>query len=138
MKIATLTPSFVEVIPDRLEKGTLYICERYHTAIHLCCCGCGEEVVTPLSPVEWSVHMSRGKISLHPSIGNWSFECRSHYWIRNNQVVWAGGLTDKQIKLVKARDVADKELYIAKVNKSKSKSGGIIASFMAFLKRLWP
>jgi len=82
--------------------------------------------------------MSRGKISLHPSIGNWSFECRSHYWIRNNQVVWAGGLTDEQIKLVKARDVADKKMYIAKVNESKSKPGGIIASFMAFLKWLWP
>ena len=29
-------------------------------------------------------------ISLNPSIGNWSYPCRSHYWIKGNRVVWDG------------------------------------------------
>jgi Family of unknown function (DUF6527) len=33
-------------------------------------------------------------ISLDPSIGNWGFQCRSHYWIKNNRVVWAESEND--------------------------------------------
>ena len=40
----TITPVFVDFIPDHVEQGKIYISETYHTAIHKCCCGCGEEV----------------------------------------------------------------------------------------------
>jgi hypothetical protein len=35
---------------------------------------------------------------LHPSIGNWSFACQSHYWIRNNRVEWAPKWSREQIE----------------------------------------
>jgi len=119
MKSKAVTPAFVDIIPDQLKEGILYICERYNIAIHKCCCGCGEEVVTPLTPADWSVHKEGKSVTLSPSIGNWSFACRSHYWIHRNQVIWAGTMTQKQIALVKAGDKADKEAYIAAVNAQK-------------------
>lgn len=118
-----ITPLFVDIIPDRLEEGILYICERYGTAIHKCCCGCGEEVVTPLSPVDWSFRREGGTVTLSPSIGNWSFTCRSHYLIRQNRIVWAGGITDTQVERIKTHDKADKEAYIAAINSQKTRSG---------------
>ncbi|MCP5272477.1 MAG: hypothetical protein H6932_14825 [Burkholderiaceae bacterium] len=116
MKLDQLQPEFVDFIPKSLQPGTLYISERYMTASHLCACGCGEKVVTPLSPVDWQLRKGRGTVSLHPSIGNWNYACRSHYWIRHNKVVWAGAMTEQQIALVQARDLADKKKYIDQVN----------------------
>jgi len=46
---------FVEFIPAKPEEGILYISIEYKTATHLCACGCGERVVTPLSPVDWKL-----------------------------------------------------------------------------------
>jgi hypothetical protein len=80
---------FVEYIPEQLEERTIYISIRFATAVHRCCCGCGREVVTPLSPTGWSLTFDGETISLAPSIGNWSYPCRSHYWIRRDRVVWA-------------------------------------------------
>jgi len=48
-----VTPEFVEYIPDELVARTLYIAAKYRTVVHLCCCGCGRKVVTPLSPAAW-------------------------------------------------------------------------------------
>lgn len=58
-------------------------------------------------------------MTLHPSIGNWSFACQSHYWIRRNQVVWDKALSQREISRVRARDRGDKEAYIAAVNRRK-------------------
>ncbi len=84
-------PLFVEVVPgpDLMEDGVLYISIAYATAIHKCACGCGRQAVTPLSPEEWSLSYNGETISLRPSIGNWGMECKSHYWIRDNRVIWA-------------------------------------------------
>jgi len=79
---------FVEFIPDQLEDGILYVSIVYATVLHKCACGCGNEVVTPLSPSDWQLTFNGETISLFPSIGNWSFPCRSHYWIRKNEAVW--------------------------------------------------
>jgi hypothetical protein len=79
---------FVEIIPDELEEGVLYITIEYCTAIHKCVCGCGNEVVTPLSPKDWRLTFDGKSVSLYPSIGNWGFECQSHYWIKNNNVLF--------------------------------------------------
>ncbi len=124
MKSKAVSAEFVDVIPEQLEEGILYICERYNTASHRCCCGCGEEVVTPLTPADWSVRKEGNNVSLSPSIGNWSFTCRSHYWIHQNQVIWAGAMSQKQVALVKARDKADKAAYIAAVNAQKELQSG--------------
>ena len=88
---------FVEYIPDNLKSGVLYISITYKIVIHKCCCGCGQEVVTPISPVDWKLIFNGESISLYPSIGNWSFDCKSHYWIENNKVKWAKRFSKKKI-----------------------------------------
>lgn len=135
LKRSSISPLFVDVIPDRLEEGVLYICERYGTAIHKCCCGCGEEVVTPLSPADWAIHRVGEAVTLSPSIGNWSFKCRSHYLISNNRVIWAGMFTKAQIERVKVCDRADKELYIAAINSQKSEDSGIWLMLVKFFRK---
>jgi hypothetical protein len=100
----------VEFIPERLEPGAIYVSRRYATASHLCCCGCGLETVTPLNPAKWSVMEYGGAVSLSPSIGNWSFPCRSHYIIRNGRVVWADKFSDRLIAEVKSVDRRDADL----------------------------
>lgn len=102
---------FVEFIPDRLEPGKLYISQKYSTAAHLCCCNCGNEVVTPLNPAKWRLIECNGTVSLSPSIGNWSFPCQSHYWITDGQVNWVGALSPTRIEVVRNRDHHDAELY---------------------------
>lgn len=133
MSRSSITPAFVDTIPDRLEEGILYICERYRIAAHKCVCGCGEEVITPLTPADWSVHKEGNAISLTPSIGNWSFACKSHYWIRRNQVIWAGDLSQRQIDQVRARDKADKAAYIATINRQKEKQ----VNSTSLIAKLW-
>ena len=109
MKVESLRPEFVESAPANLCEGVLYVSQKYRTVIHLCCCGCGREVVTPIGPARWSLSISNGRVSLSPSIGNWSYPCRSHYWIRSNRVEWAGQLSGRKVSLVKARDLRDHE-----------------------------
>jgi hypothetical protein len=50
-----LRHEFVEFIPDELKEGTIYVSIRFATAAHLCCCGCGNKVVTPLRPTDWTL-----------------------------------------------------------------------------------
>lgn len=107
----------VELIPEQLEDGVLYISHRYSTAVHRCCCGCGEEVVTPLGPTDWSVRVVAGLATVHPSIGNWSYACRSHYWIRRGKVVWAGSMSGSEIEAGRARDRAAKRAYFDEINR---------------------
>lgn len=107
-----LTPEFVEFIPDHLDEGVIYISRRYSTASHLCCCGCGREVVTPLNPAKWRIVEKAGKVSLTPSVENWSFPCRSHYWICDNRVQWAPVMAPEVIAAVQARDRRDVANYI--------------------------
>ncbi len=88
MKISEFTPILVESAPARLEPGLLYISIKYHTVLHLCACGCNEEIVTPLAPDQWHIEFDGASISMSPSIGNFRLPCHSHYFIRHNQVVW--------------------------------------------------
>lgn len=111
-RIDRLRPEFVEYIPERLDEGVLYISRRYSTATHLCCCGCGHEVVTPLNPAKWRLAEKNGSVSLSPSIGNWSFPCQSHYWIEGSRVRWARAMAPEMIAAVKARDRRDVEALV--------------------------
>lgn len=135
MKIEQITPEFVEYIPEVLKGGKLYISEKYKTAVHKCCCGCGEEVVTPLSPAEWSIKVHGDLVSLFPSIGNWSFKCRSHYWIRNNRVVWDKKFTKAQVERVRKKDQFDKARHIKEINLKKEKPSLIALMLKKF--RSW-
>jgi hypothetical protein len=106
-----LKHEFVEFIPDELEEGTIYISIRFATASHLCFCGCGNRVVTPIRPTDWKLMFDGKTVSLHPSIGNWSFPCQSHYWIKNNRVEWAPQWSREQIERGRSRDSSAKETY---------------------------
>jgi len=133
MKRSVIKPALVEFIPEHPEDGIIYISQRFRTASHKCCCGCGEEVVTPLTPAGWSVALNGSAVSLSPSIGNWDFTCRSHYLIIDNQVIWASALSQRQIELVKSRDKADIEAYIMEVNLQKEHQ----SSLWYMLVKLW-
>lgn len=119
MKRTTITPIFVNFIPEELNEGVIYISETYNTVVHRCCCGCGQEVVTPLSPVDWHLKKEGNFITIRPSIGNWSYPCQSHYLITRNKIEWAGGMTKREIQRVQERDHKDKKSYISKINAQK-------------------
>jgi hypothetical protein len=99
-----LKHEFVEFIPDKLEDGIVYVSIPYATVTHKCCCGCGTEVVTPLSPRDWKLIFDGETVSLDPSIGNWSFACKSHYWIRRNKVKWATRWSQDEIDAVRSHE----------------------------------
>ena len=82
----TVQHQFVEFIPDDIQEGILYISIPYATVIHKCACGCGNEVVTPLSPEDWQFTFDGKTVSLYPSIGSRNLMCKSHYWITQNQI----------------------------------------------------
>ena len=106
-----LIHEFVEYIPEHLKEGTIYISIPFATAVHKCCCGCGREVVTPLSPIGWKLTFDGETISLDPSIGNWSFPCQSHYWIRQDRVQWAPKWSQKQVNDLRARESQIQDQY---------------------------
>jgi hypothetical protein len=88
-QLQRVTHRFVEHIPSPLDDGVVYVSIAFGTVVHKCCCGCGDKVVTPLTPVDWAVTYNGQSISLYPSIGRWDAQCRSHYWIRNDRVIWS-------------------------------------------------
>lgn len=110
----TLQHKFVEFIPEVLEDGILYITIEYCTAIHKCVCGCGNEVVTPISPTDWQLTFDGKSVSLSPSIGNWNFECKSHYWIVNNKIKFAGKWHNWEIDSGRIDDSENKKTYFKK------------------------
>lgn len=116
----TLNYQFVEYIPDDLEDGTIYISIPFATAVHKCCCGCGNQVVTPLSPTDWKLLFDGVSVSLDPSIGNWSFPCRSHYWIERNAVTWARQWSLKEVEQGRAKDRLSKREYLKTIGVGKS------------------
>lgn len=115
-----LRHQWVQFIPEKPEQGTLYISQKYKTAVHICCCGCGLEVVTPLNPAKWSLTDHGDSVSLFPSIGNWSFPCKSHYWIRHNKVMWARGMSAQQIARVRENDHFAVEVMLSSDKPKKS------------------
>lgn len=102
---------FSEFIPEQLDEGVLYITMDYGTVVHLCPCGCGNKVVTPLTPTDWELRFNGKEVTLGPSIGNWSFPCKSHYWIIRNTVRWARRWTADEIEGGRQEDREAKRDY---------------------------
>ena len=100
---------FVQFIPSQLAPDLLYVSIEFATASHLCMCGCGHEVVTPISPTDWTLAYDGATVSLRPSIGNWSYACQSHYFITRNRVRWVPKMSDKAIERGRERDRLAKE-----------------------------
>lgn len=87
-KIDAFEPFFCDSIPSELAPGVLYISMIGRLAMHLCPCGCGEVVITSFAPGHWKLLFDGESVSLFPSIGNFNYECRSHYYICKNMVKW--------------------------------------------------
>ncbi len=99
--VEQLEHEFVVQLPDEPREGVLYISMEFGTALHLCCCGCREKVLTPLRPNRWRMTFDGENIWLCPSIGNWNFDCKSHYWVLGSRVRWAAQMTKEEIEAVR-------------------------------------
>lgn len=121
MKVVRFRLAVAGSIPEVLAPDTLYVTADRDVAGHLCACGCGREVITPISPTDWSISFDRRGASLSPSIGNWAFPCRSHYFIRSGGVVWARDMSNSAIEQGRRRDRARKQQYYELEDKSPSK-----------------
>lgn len=111
----TIKHEFVEFIPRERQEGVLYVSIPCATAVHSCFCGCGQKVVTPLSPAHWQLTFDGETISLWPSVGSWSYSCRSHYFIKRDEVVWAGDMPKDKIASGRARDAAARTAHFDEV-----------------------
>jgi hypothetical protein len=124
-RVRRIAHEFVELVPDELDADTLYISIEYTTAVHDCLCGCGNRVVTPLSPTDWQLVYDGETVSLTRSVGNWSFPCQSHYWIERDRVHWHGAWSKEKIEANRAKDRGAKDRYYRAIS---STEGAIRAS----------
>ena len=89
-----LRPIFVGLLPDfdTIKAGELWISHKYRTVNLRCPCGCDNLTVLSLHPSRWHVRFDGQSVSLDGPTGGsvWANSgCGSHYFIRNNVVVWA-------------------------------------------------
>lgn len=103
MSIKEFELQVVRRVPDILQGGILYVCFECNVVVHLCACGCSEKVVLQIAPDFWCVQYDGETVSLFPSIGNYQYPCRSHYWIEQNRVKWVRDLPDREEKQIKRK-----------------------------------
>jgi len=130
MKTDTFRICRVEFMPKQLAPGILYVSETYGTAAHLCACGCGAKIRTPLAPTEWAVKDSIDGPSMWPSIGNWQQACQSHYVIEDGRVVWCGQWTPEEVLAGRHREQRRRQAYY------DNKRTGWLSNVWGWLKRL--
>jgi hypothetical protein len=115
----------------------LYISIEYATATHRCPCGCGNRVVTPLSPADWELTFDGETVSLYPSLGNWSLQCQSHYWVRRNQIIWAAKWTGEEIEKGRMRDWLARQHYHGdRVLSTEERKNARIGTTLAWARRV--
>ena len=114
-------------MPKQLAAGILYVAEEYGAAAHLCACGCGVKIRTPLGPTEWTLVEGPSGPTLIPSIGNWQHACQSHYWVCDGRIVWAQKWSREEILAGQQREEMRREAYFDQLERER---GGL-------LKRLW-
>lgn len=111
----------VHYMPKELEPGILYVSEEFGVAGHVCPCGCGNKIITPIGPTDWSFSEVDGKPTLYPSIGNWQIPCRSHYWITEGIIEWSYQWTEEQIKAGKRTEEKRRKSYYSKLGHKRRK-----------------
>ena len=117
----------VHYMPKELKPGVLYVSEEFGAAAHLCACGCGSKVRTPLGPTEWSFEETDSGPSLRPSVGNWQQACQSHYWIFQGKIVWSDKWTPEQIAAGRRGEEERRRAYYDALDRQRGK----------FLRRFW-
>lgn len=124
----------VHYIPKELKPGVLYVSEAFGVAAHLCACGCGSKVRTPLSPTEWSLEETDAGPTLHPSVGNWQQACQSHYWIIRGKVIWSAKWTPEQIAEGRRAEEQRRRVYYDALYRQQ---GGTLHGFWRWIKRVF-
>ena len=132
MIVHRLRGEFVDFIPGELEAGVLYISIPYVTTAHLCACGCGREVNLALDPTAYEITYDGRNVSLSPSVGNWSFECQSHYWIREGEVRWSGQWSQLRIATGRQRTLDERGVATAEHH-----SGGRRTTWWSAVRQRW-
>jgi Family of unknown function (DUF6527) len=117
--VKSIVVHHVKYLPKELAQGILYVSREYAVAGHLCGCGCGAKVVTPLSPVEWTYLERNGRPTLDPSIGNWQLPCRSHYFIADGQIHFAGQWSDEQITAGRSDEVRRRQVHYEAMDRNR-------------------
>jgi hypothetical protein len=133
MKVSAITVQNVDFMPKQLEPGILYVSQKYGTAAHLCACGCGEKIRTPLGPTEWGVTGSDNYPNMWPSVGNWQKACRSHYVIQEGKIIWCGAWTPAQIVAGRQQEERRRRAHY---NQMYARKSGLQA-FLRWLKNLF-
>lgn len=124
---------YVAYMPKELETGVLYVAGEFGAVAHLCPCGCGSKIRTPLGPTEWSLKVCDRGPSLFPSIGNWQLPCKSHYWIKNGKILWANSWTAEQIAAGRHNEEERRRAYYDALDRKRH---GIIRRFWNWVKDL--
>lgn len=122
----------VQYMPANLEPGILYVAREFKAAAHLCACGCGSIVRTPLN--RWTLVETEHGPSLDPSIGNWQEPCQSHYWIEHGEVRWAPKWSSSQIEAGRRQEEERRRAYYDALDR---KRGGKMRRFWRWLKSLF-
>lgn len=117
----------VQYMPKELEPGVLYVSEEFGAAAHLCACGCGAKIRTPLGPAEWTLEEAENGPTLYPSIGNWQQACQSHYWIYRGEIKWSTKWTSEQIAAGRHSEEERRRTYYDALDRQHGR----------FLRRLW-
>ncbi len=124
----------VHHMPKELEPGVLYVSEEFSTAAHLCACGCGSKIRTPLGPTEWALEETDRGPSLRPSVGNWQQTCQSHYWIYRGEIRWADKWTPEQIAAGRHDEEERRRAYYDVLDRQR---GGVLQRFCRWVKSLF-
>lgn len=98
-KIDEIKPVLVMELPksiNDMKHGILYLKyneDNTYESFHLCPCGCGEPVYLQYGGKGWNITLSiNGRelksVTISPSVGCFDFPCKSHYFIRENKIIW--------------------------------------------------
>jgi len=113
-KLTQIKLAKVHYVPKVLEPGILYVSEEFGAALHLCACGCGSKVSTPLGPTDWILKETSAGPTLSPSVGSWQLPCKSHYYIYKGTIEWCGEWSTEQILTGRQAEEKRHKAYFAK------------------------
>lgn len=121
----------VHFMPKELQPGILYVARKFGTAAHVCACGCGAKVRTPLAATEWNLKETKDGPTLYPSIGNWQQACQSHYWIIKGEVKWSYKWTEVEIAHGRKKEEIRRQAYYD--SRDHDNASGTVRTFRRFL-----
>ena len=130
----TIKLEAVHYMPKVLTPGILYYSAEFDSAAHICACGCGSKIRTPIGPTEWSIKNTPEGPTLRPSVGNWQKPCKSHYLITNGKIQWASRWSNDQIIQGRSEEQARRKTYEENIY---AQQDGLLAKIWNWLKKLF-